>query len=174
MKYKLMPYVYAQAKQCTEQGLPMVRALCIEFPNDPAVWSVEDEYMFGHDILVAPMLEQGTKRSVYLPGGKWIDYQSNKVYSSGWNTIEAGHIPAVILVRDGAVIPHIALAQSTDKMDWSKIDLKVYATDINKAEGLLCLPSDNLLKTVHLKKVADKWLVEENPLKGKSELNVSR
>lgn len=173
MKYKLMPYVYAQAKQCTEQGLPMVRALCIEYPNDPAVWSVEDEYMFGHDLLVAPMLEQGTKRNVYLPGGKWIDYQNNKVYSSGWNIIEAGHIPAVILVRDGAVIPHIALAQSTDKMDWSKIDLKVYAADANEVEGLLCLPSDNLLKIVRLKKTADKWGVEENPLKGKSELNVS-
>ena len=48
-----------------------------------------------------------------------------KVYQPGWNEIEAGQIPAVILVRDGAALPHIALAQSTDKMDWSNIELRL-------------------------------------------------
>ena len=47
MKYKLMPYVYAQAKDCSERGLPMVRALLVEFPHDQGAWYVEDEYMFG-------------------------------------------------------------------------------------------------------------------------------
>ena len=54
MKYRLMPYVYAQAKDCTERGLPMVRALLVEFPDDPGAWLVEDQYMFGSQILVAP------------------------------------------------------------------------------------------------------------------------
>jgi alpha-D-xyloside xylohydrolase len=80
MKYKLMPYVYAQAKECTEKGLPMLRALFVEFPEDPSAWKVEDQYMFGSQILVAPLLETGiTSRLVYLPQGKWIDYQTNKV-----------------------------------------------------------------------------------------------
>jgi alpha-D-xyloside xylohydrolase len=57
MKYKLMPYVYAQAKDCSERGLPMVRALLVEFPDDPGAWLVEDEYMFGSQMLVAPLLE---------------------------------------------------------------------------------------------------------------------
>lgn len=51
MKYQLMPYVYAQAKDCTERGLPMLRALFVEFPNDPAAWQIETEYMFGSSIL---------------------------------------------------------------------------------------------------------------------------
>lgn len=65
MKYKLMPYVYAQAKDCSERGLPMVRALLVEFPDDPGAWFVEDEYMFGSQILVAPMLETG-KAAPYI------------------------------------------------------------------------------------------------------------
>ena len=47
MKYKLMPYVYAQAKDCSERGLPMLRALFVEYPKDPGAWLVEDEYLFG-------------------------------------------------------------------------------------------------------------------------------
>ncbi len=172
MKYKLMPYIYAQAKECTERGLPMLRALCIEFPNDPGAWGVEDQYMFGSQLLVAPLMENGTQRNVYLPSGKWIDYQDGKVYNGGWNTIKAGHIPAVILVRDGAVIPHIALAQRTDKMDWSKLDLRVYAADATQATGLLCLPSDNELKPVSLTRTGSKWQLTANPLQGKSGLTV--
>ncbi len=172
MKYKLMPYVYAQAKNCTEKGLPMVRALFVEFPDDPGAWLVEDQYMFGNDIMVAPMMEEGIQRNVYLPVGKWIDYQSGKVYQSGWNKIPAGHIPAVILVRNGAVIPHIALAQSTDKMDWSKLDMVVYSAGTKQAKGLLCLPSDNQLKEIILAGEGDKWIVKENPLQGKTNLKV--
>lgn len=56
MKYRLMPYVYAQAKECTEKGLPMLRALFVEFPDDPGAWKVDDEYLFGSQILVAPCL----------------------------------------------------------------------------------------------------------------------
>ena len=68
MKYKLMPYIYAQAKYCSEHGLPMVRALFIEYPDDPGSWLVEDEYLFGSDILVAPLMHaQTTARDVYLP-----------------------------------------------------------------------------------------------------------
>lgn len=70
MKYRLMPYVYAQAKECTEKGLPMLRALFVEFPDDPGAWKVDDEYLFGSQILVAPLLESGmTGRTVYLPNG---------------------------------------------------------------------------------------------------------
>lgn len=84
MKYRLMPYVYAQAKECTEKGLPMLRALFVEFPDDPGAWKVDDEYLFGSQILVAPLLESGmTGRTVYLPEGKWIDYQTEKVYEGG-------------------------------------------------------------------------------------------
>ena len=165
MKYKLMPYIYAQAKLCTEKGLPMVRALFVEYPNDAGAWLVEDEYLFGADILVAPMMEAGTERNVYLPKGNWIDYQSGKTYQQGWNVIEAGEIPAIILVREGAVIPHAQLAQSTDKINWSDIELKVYG-DKEKATGFVCLPSDNKLTSIILTKSGSNYQLEKGQIQG--------
>ena len=126
MKYQLMPYVWEQAKECSQLGLPMVRALLVEFPHDQGAWYVEDEYMFGSKMLVAPLLESGNSRHVYLPKGKWIDYQTGKVYDGGYQTIEAGKIPCIILVKDGSVIPHAPLAQRTDQINWNAIYNKVY------------------------------------------------
>jgi alpha-D-xyloside xylohydrolase len=148
MKYKLMPYVYAQAKDCSERGLPMVRALLVEFPQDPGAWLVEDEYMFGSQMLVAPLMESGNSRTVYLPKGKWIDYQTGKVYVGGYQTIEAGRIPAIILVRDGSIIPHVPLAQRTDQIQWDKVELKTYKADAKTCTGLLFKPGDTQLQTI--------------------------
>ena len=142
MKYQLMPYVYAQAKDCSDRGLPMVRALFVEYPDDPGAWLVEDEYLFGSQILVAPLLESGDSRVCYLPRGKWIDYQSGQVYEGGYQTIKAGKIPCVILVRDGSLIPHVPVAQSTDKIDWDKVELKAYQADTSRCTGLLFKPGD--------------------------------
>lgn len=173
MKYKLMPYVYAQAKDSSERGLPMVRALFVEYPNDPGSWMVEDEYLFGSDILVAPLLEaNATGRDVYLPPGQWIDYQTGKAYSGGWQNIQAGVIPVVMLVRDGAVIAHMKLAQSTKDMDWANLDLVVYATNAQTAQGLVCLPSDNVLRRVSLPRGTGNFALAANPLAGKSALTV--
>ena len=149
MKYELMPYVYAQAKNCTEQGLPMMRALLLEYPNDPGAWLIEDEYMFGNNILVAPILEAKDSRDVYLPGKeRWIDYQTGEIYNPGWNHIECGELPIIMMVKDGSAIPHVPLAESTDKIDWNKVSWKKYLANKTKAEGLLCLPNDNALQVV--------------------------
>ena len=153
MKYKLMPYVYAQAKDCSMRGLPMVRALLVEFPDDPGAWLVEDEYLFGSQILVAPLMESGNSRTVYLPTAKgantkWIDYQTGKVYSPGYQEIEAGHIPAIILVRDGSVIPHAPLAQRTDQIDWNAIELKEYRAVATVCTGLLYKPGDKEIQRI--------------------------
>lgn len=169
MKYKLMPYVYAQAKHCSENGLPMVRALFVEYPDDPGAWTIEDEYLFGSDMLVAPFFQDGVyERDVYLPKGKWINYQSGEVYNGGWSRIKGGRIPAVILVRDGAVIPHIKLAQSTKDMDWNNLELIVYNTDNTTAKGYVCLPSENVLRPVSI----NNNTLTEDPFKGAVQWNI--
>jgi alpha-D-xyloside xylohydrolase len=146
----------------------MVRALLLEYPEDPGSWLVDDEYLYGSSILVAPMLhENETSRAVYLPPGTWIDYQTGKDYSGGWQTIAAGAIPEVILVRDGTVLPHIALAQSTMQMDWSKIELTVYAKDATAAKGLVFLPGDNELHELILTKQGGAFKLNDDPLAGR-------
>jgi alpha-D-xyloside xylohydrolase len=168
MKYRLLPYIYAQAKDSSERGLPMVRALFVEYPDDPGSWLVEDEYLLGSDILVAPLLETGmTGRAVYLPPGKWIDYQTGKSYAGGWQQIAAGALPIVALVRDGAAIPHAKLAQSTSQIDWSALDLVVYAEAATEARGLVTLPADNVLRRLSLARKGGSFALTSDPLAGK-------
>lgn len=168
MKYKLMPYVIAQAKDSSDRGLPMLRALFIEYPQDPGSWKIDDEYFFGSSLLVAPLLsEYATGRDVYLPPGSWIDYQTGNAYAGGWHRIEAGRIPIIMLVKDGTVIPHIALAQSTMQMDWSKLELGVYAKNATTASGLACLPPANNLVSLTMKKQDDKFVLAVDPFAGK-------
>ena len=131
MKYRLMPYVYAQAKDASERGLPMVRALFIEYPDDPGSWQVDDEYLFGSDILVAPLMETGTTGTRRLPAARPVDRLPDRqgLTPAAGTKSQAGQIPVVMLVRDGAVIPHMKLAQSTAQMDWSNLEMVVFAAN---------------------------------------------
>jgi alpha-D-xyloside xylohydrolase len=102
-------------------------------------------------------MEQVLERDVYLPPGTWVDYQTGTSYKGGqWHHIKAGKIPCVILARGGSVIPHLALAQSTKFMDWSKIELKVYGQAV-EAQGLLALPKDNVLRQLTLARRGSGW-----------------
>ncbi len=167
MRYKLMPYIYAQAKDSSDHGLPMLRALFVGYPEDPGSWTIEDEYLFGSSMLVAPLLHEGiNSRDVYLPPGSWIDYQSGKTYNGGWQKIEAGKIPIIMLVKDGTVIPHIGLAQSTMQMDWSKLELVVYSKDEHPAQGFVCLPADGKLLPLVVEKLEEGFKLQEDPLPG--------
>ena len=162
MRYRLMPYIYSQAKHSSENGLPMLRALFVEFPNDPGSWLIDDEYLFGSDMLVAPLFEDVEERDVYLPPGTWIDYQTGKEYAGGWHSIEAGEIPVVVLVRNGTVIPHIELAQSTKYMNWSNIELKVFS-NTGTARGLLYTPGAEKLETLRVRFEDERYMLTENP-----------
>lgn len=141
LKYSLMPYVYTQAVESAAHGWPMLRALLLEFPNDPGVWTVEDEYLYGSDLLVAPMMEAGNNRNVYLPGeDSWIDYQTGKVYTPGWHNIACGDIQVVMLVRDGSAIPTVPVAQSTDRIQWDKLTWKDFSVNKKAAAHTVHLP----------------------------------
>jgi alpha-D-xyloside xylohydrolase len=168
LKYRLMPYVYAQAVTSADHGYPMLRALFFEYPDDPAAWLVEDQYFFGRDLLVAPLIDAHTRsRDVYLPPGKWIDYQTRQHYSGGrFCHISAGDIPCVILVRAGAALPHIPLAQSTAEMDWSRIELVVFADkDTTEADALVALPADNVPHFLQLDRKGERFALRKDPLK---------
>ena len=142
MRYSLMPYIYSQAYVSSAKGWPMVRTLFFEYPDDPTSWTVDDEYLFGSSMLVAPLFaDSATSRQVYLPPGTWIDYQSGKSYEGArWHTIEAGPIPIVALVKDHTVLAHVAPALSTAQIDWKNVELRVYSSDGGESEGTFILP----------------------------------
>jgi alpha-D-xyloside xylohydrolase len=135
-RYRLMPYIYTQAALAAEQGLPMIKALFLQYPDDDTCWLVEDEYLFGNDLLIAPLMEAVDERRVYLPPGKWIDYQSRECYEGGqWHQIKSGELRGIILVRWGSLVPHIELAPSTALMDWRRIELVVFSDGAVTATG---------------------------------------
>lgn len=164
LRYQLMPYIYAQAKASSEKGYPMMRTLFFEFPEDPGAWNIEDQYMFGEDLLVAPLMEKEIDgRWVYLPNGNWVDYQNGKEYEGGrWFQIKAEDIPAIVMVREGAAIPHAKLAQSTDEIDFKNIDLQIYGKSKEEFTSLYCNPSDGILHKVIVKNRSSQYEVKSN------------
>ena len=106
LRYRLLPYLYSHAYSATKTGLPIIRAMVLEFQDDPCTYHLEDQYMFGDAFLVAPVYTLVNKRTVYLPEGTWYDYQTGKEYT-GPNTL---HIdpPLEVLplyVRGNSIIP---------------------------------------------------------------------
>jgi alpha-D-xyloside xylohydrolase len=175
LKYSLMPYILAQAKDSSARGYPMLRTLFFEFPRDPTSWTVDDEYMFGSDLLVAPLLESAPGRRVYLPPGDWIDYQTGKTYAGErWQQIEAGQIPVVLLVRNHSVVPHVKPAQSTSEIDWNDVELRVFSTDGAQSSGLFTTPQGGL-ETIRVASTGQgDFAVQNDPLKGKVRWRVTR
>jgi alpha-D-xyloside xylohydrolase len=104
----LFPYRYAAAQEAAKSGMPIMRALVLGYQNDERARITKDEYMFGPDILVAPVVDESTRRVVYLPAGEWVDYWTG-ARTSGAKTVvvDAAADVLPLWVRAGAVIPKI-------------------------------------------------------------------
>jgi alpha-D-xyloside xylohydrolase len=116
LRYQLMPYIYSLGYDTYRSGAPFMRALFMDFPNDPQVAGLTDEYMFGPAFLSAPVLDQGTtSRRVYLPAGAdWFDWWTNKRYSGGqWIDAAAPIERNPLFVRAGSIVPLGAPVQNT-------------------------------------------------------------
>jgi len=116
LRYSLIPYLYSLGHETYETGAPFMRALFMDFPNDPAVSNLGDEYMLGPALLVAPVTEQGmTSRSVYLPAGTgWYDFWTNRQYAGGQTITAAAPIDRIpVFVRAGSILPLGAQVAST-------------------------------------------------------------
>ena len=108
LRYELMPYIYSLGYNTYKTGAPFMRALFMDFANDPSVANIADEYMFGPAFLVAPVIEQGaTIRNVYLPAGSdWYNYWTNERYHGGQIAKVDAPIDIIpLFVRAGSIIP---------------------------------------------------------------------
>ena len=106
LRESMKDYLRQTMKEAHEKGTPVIRPLFYDNPEDPAVQDVEDEYLFGHDLCVAPVLTAGTVcRKVVLPAGNWIEYETGRKFS-GDQTIEvsAPMVRIPLFVREGAQV----------------------------------------------------------------------
>lgn len=106
IREKLRPYTRELMKESHEKGTPVMRTLFYEFPEDSTCWEIEDQYLYGRDILVAPVLSANSKsRKVYLPEGEWVEYETKKVYSGKqWITVKTPIEEIPVFVRKGKEI----------------------------------------------------------------------
>ena len=107
IRERIKPYIIEQMRKCCEEGIPLMRPLFFDFPEDAVTYEVEDEYMFGSNILVAPVYERGARiRRVYLPKGvRWIDAWTDKVYDGGqWIERETPLEIIPLYLREGSKV----------------------------------------------------------------------
>jgi alpha-D-xyloside xylohydrolase len=106
LKARLMPYLWAGAHQATDDGVPVMRAMLLEFPDDPGAATVETQYMLGGSLLVAPVMSEHGEVAYYLPEGRWTHLLSGDlVEGPRWVREKHGFDSLPLLVREGAVLP---------------------------------------------------------------------
>jgi len=127
LRYRMLPYLYSAVRECTLTGMPVVRALWLHYSDDPRAVARGDEYLWGRDLLVAPVVEEGARsRQLYLPHGAWYDFWTNQRLQGGREISREVDLETLPLyVRAGALLPFGPVKQHTaEKSD--RLTLVIY------------------------------------------------
>ena len=123
LRYKLLPYIVEQSEKACQSGYPLVRALLMHHPHDRQVWHIDDEYYFGSEFLVCPVMNGNNKRDIYLPEGLWANFFTGQRLEGGrwYYNVEVPLDQMPVFVRPGALIKlYPDDVDCTDQMDLSK------------------------------------------------------
>lgn len=139
MRYELMPFLYTTLEEAHRTGVPLFRPLVLNYPDDPNTYNLDDEFMVGDDLLVAPVLKPDlTERRVYLPKGLWCDYWTGKRYEGGRMIQVNAPLEIVpMFVRAGAIIPLAPAMNYTGEKRWDPLTLAVYPDEKGSAAASL-------------------------------------
>jgi alpha-D-xyloside xylohydrolase len=128
LRYRLLPYIYSTAWQVTSEQSTMMRALVMDFHTDRKVYDINDEYMFGQSILVAPVTDSSGTRPVYLPeGSHWIDFWTGETYAGGRSvdyTVPIDRMP--LFVKGGSILPFGPFEQYTSEKPADTLEIRIY------------------------------------------------
>lgn len=125
LRYRLLPYIIEQSQKTTTTGYPLVRALIFHHHDDRICWHIDDQYYFGDDLMVAPVMNSENRRDVYLPEGEWVDFFSGETLQGGrWlRNLEVPLDKMPVYAKKGCSIPmYNEPVQCTDQMDLSKAE----------------------------------------------------
>lgn len=128
LRYRLLPYIYSHAYKTHLTGEPIMRPLVYNYPDDENVYDIKDEFLFGDDILVAPVHEEEVSlREVYLPKGTWYDFDYGHEYEGGRSyEIYAPQNRIPVFVKSGAIIPMSKQIYNTSELDNSTLGAEIY------------------------------------------------
>ncbi|MEY4917473.1 MAG: hypothetical protein RL616_1386, partial [Verrucomicrobiota bacterium] len=149
LRYQLLSYNYTLAWQARETGLPFMRALWLHYPNDERARGLGNEFLWGRDLLIAPVFEKGaTNREVYLPKGAWYDWWTGELQTGGrtiTRQVDLATMP--IYVRAGAIVPVDPIRQFTGE----KVDAPLTVRIFRGADGDYTLYEDDGESLAYLK-----------------------
>ena len=136
LRYRLLPYTYTLAWHAHTRGLPLMRPLVLNYPEDPRVWTLGHEFLWGDDLLVAPVTREGaTAWPVYLPAGRWHDFWTGACYEGPAGiTLPAPLDRLPLLVRAGAILPMGPVVQHTGERPLDEVTLLIYPEGVSRFE----------------------------------------
>lgn len=128
LRYRMLPYTYSAVRECSKTGMPIIRALWLHYPDDAVAIAHNDEYLWGRDILVAPVCEKGAaSRRVYLPRGDWYDFWSGERTSGGREITRAVNLEVMpLFIRAGAILPLSPVKQHTGEKKTEPLAVTIY------------------------------------------------
>lgn len=139
LRYLLLPYIYTQAWRVTSEGAALMRPLFADWPADPRTWNEEEEFLFGNNLLVAPVLHEDDTQHVYLPSGGWTDFWSGRPINGGVSfdrSVPFEEVP--VYVKAGTILPVGPDVQYADEKPWDDLQVRIYSG----ADGTFTLYED--------------------------------
>ena len=128
LRYRMLPYLYSSVRECTTTGMPVMRALWLHYPDDPKAVACGDQYLWGRNLLVAPVVEKGaTTRQVYLPTGDWYDFWTDERLAGGREISRAVDLETLPLyVAAGTILPLGPVKQYTGEATDQPLSILIY------------------------------------------------
>ncbi|ACL70657.1 glycoside hydrolase family 31 protein [Halothermothrix orenii] len=128
LRYRLLPYTYGLFYRASQEGLPVMRPLVMEYPFDPRTYNISDQYLYGDSIMIAPVYEPDRKeRLVYLPEGIWFDFWTGEKYEGGKNIIAKAPLDTLpVYIKAGSIIPLTESVNYVGEKENSDLELNIY------------------------------------------------
>ncbi|MDR1681942.1 MAG: DUF4968 domain-containing protein [Candidatus Symbiothrix sp.] len=145
LKYQLFPYLYTYAREAYDTGTPVLRALLLEYPGDEETFKADEQFLFGKELLVAPVVKKGSvTKKIYLPEGEWIDFNDGQTFYSGeeWIMYEAPLNTIPIFVRKGSIIPMYPVMQYVGEKSNAPLYLHIYPASKNQTASFTIYEDD--------------------------------
>lgn len=150
LKGKLMPYLWTQAHKTHATGVPMMRAMVMEYADDPATLSLDRQYMLGDNLLVAPVFNEEGIADFYVPAGNWTDIQSGRVYEGGkWYSTKNNYFEMPVLAKPNSIVAYGNFERAFTYAYGDKADIVIYQLEDGKsAETTIYDADSNVVLTV--------------------------
>lgn len=144
LRYRFLPYIYTVMREASISGIPAMRSMVLSYPDDPRSPGIDDQFMFGSDLLVAPVLEEGKQeRDVQLPTGTWYDVWSDSAIAGGRTvTVRAPLEQLPLFARAGAIVPTQQVMQYSDETPIDPLTFLVFPPDSTRESTAIYYEDD--------------------------------